>query len=407
MNNNKINFYIINEEGIREEAQILAKFKLTNGKDYITYTFNEVNDNQMIKIYTTGVENEDGVFTYREIIDNDEWTEIKNVMKELAKDATEEVPAEVVSNLKISGEEVSVRKPKKLLVSVKFADTLASKYSEKEEVKVEEPIITPVEPVVADPVIPEEVKEETKEIPADKEDLLSRTIEIPTFEQLQARNKALDSVMEAVKPTIPEVPVAPVVEPVIPVVPEIPEVPVTPVEPVAPVVPDAPVVTPIIETPLINPAPVMPEVNVAPVMPVMPEAPVVTPVAPVEPVAPVMDPIAPVATELQMPEMTQVAKEDYTAKFKKEVEPVLLDVYAKQQQQIEALEEELSKTKFNLFEKQKEALSLKKEVDESSIKQSQLEAELSGVQQKMNGILNVIQGGTPVDPTSNNEETNM
>ena len=81
-------------------------------------------------------------------------------------------------------------------------------------------------------------------------------------------------------------------------------------------------------------------------------------------------------------------------KFKNEVEPLLLDVYAKQQAQIEALEEELSKTKFDLFEKQKETLSLKKDNDELTQKGEKLESELNSVQQKMDGILNVIQGNT-------------
>ena len=59
--NNKVMFFVINEEGIREDAQILAKYKLSNGNNYITYTYNEINDNNMIKIYSTGVvKEEDG-----------------------------------------------------------------------------------------------------------------------------------------------------------------------------------------------------------------------------------------------------------------------------------------------------------------------------------------------------------
>ena len=50
--NDKIMFFVINEEGIREDAQILAKYKLSNGNNYITYTYNEINDNNMIKIYS-------------------------------------------------------------------------------------------------------------------------------------------------------------------------------------------------------------------------------------------------------------------------------------------------------------------------------------------------------------------
>ena len=83
---------------------------------------------------------------------------------------------------------------------------------------------------------------------------------------------------------------------------------------------------------------------------------------------------------------------DYKEKFKEEVEPLLLNVYEKQLKQIEALEEELSKTKFDLFEKQKETLSLKKEKEELENKGNALKEELDGVQEKMNGILNVIQG---------------
>ena len=97
--------------------------------------------------------------------------------------------------------------------------------------------------------------------------------------------------------------------------------------------------------------------------------------------------------ELKKPEPVSVEKPNYKEKFKQEVEPLLLDVYAKQQKQIEELEEELSKTRFDLFEKQKETLSLKKENDELLEKGNKLESELNDAQKKMDGILNVIRGG--------------
>ena len=34
--NNRVMFYVINEEGIREDARMLAKYKLSNGNNYIT-----------------------------------------------------------------------------------------------------------------------------------------------------------------------------------------------------------------------------------------------------------------------------------------------------------------------------------------------------------------------------------
>ena len=88
---------------------------------------------------------------------------------------------------------------------------------------------------------------------------------------------------------------------------------------------------------------------------------------------------------------SRVQRVDYEDQFKKTVEPVLMDVYAKQQKQIEDLEEELSKTKFDLFEKQKEALSLSNEKEEIKKKNEELEEQLTGVQKKMDGILSVLQ----------------
>lgn len=316
---NKVMFYVINEEGIREDAQILAKYKLSNMDNYITYTYGEINDNNMIKIYTTGIVMDGINYSYKEITSDDEWNQIKEVMKTIARDESEPIPQEFKSDLKISGEEVSVRKPKKLLVSKKFADTLASKYEEEQPVEpelampVQEP--TPVEPKVEESaiVIPE---------PEEKEDLLNRTIEIPTFEELQARNKNIENVMKSAK------------------------------------------VEPKVEEPA--------EVKIE------------------EPV------IAPEIPNLGSFEKVELPKEDeevkapdmgpgYKEQFKKEVEPLLMSVYEKQMRHIEELEEELSKTKFDLFEKQKEALSLKREKEE-------MQEEVDAVNQKMNGIISVIQG---------------
>ena len=307
--NDKIMFFVINEEGIREDAQILAKYKLSNGNNYITYTYNEINDNNMIKIYSTGVIKENDGYSYKEIVTNEEWDEIKAIMKEIARDPNEPLDEAYKCDLKFEGEEVSVRRPKKLLVSKKFADTLASKYSEESKINsipdlnIEAAVNTPAEFILG--------SEQSS-----KEDLLNKTIEIPTFEELQARNKNIESVITNSKP----------------------ENNIVSFEEFK-----------------------MPE----------PEA---------------------LETKEEPVEVQKELKTDYKEKFKEEVEPLLLNVYEKQLKQIEALEEELSKTKFDLFEKQKETLSLKKEKEELENKGNALKEELDGVQEKMNGILNVIQG---------------
>ena len=307
---NKTMFYVINEEGIREDARMLAKYKLSNGNNYITYTYDEINDNNMIKIYSTGIVVDAGNYSYKEISTDEEWSEIKELMKAIARDKDEPLDPKYKCDLKFSGEEVSVRKPKKLLVSKNFADTLASKYVDADSsskmvnsipgLAVEQAVVTPVEEIL-------------KEEKTTKEDLLNKTIEIPTFEELQARNKNIETVMKNTK-----------VEPEIPVITKV-------------------------------------------------EQPVVT--------EPKVERI-----------LSSSSNRTYKEQFKEEVEPLLMGVYEKQMKHIEELEEELSKTKYDLFEKQKEALSLKKEKDEIEEQSNVLKQELQGAQEKMNGILNVLQG---------------
>ena len=309
---NKVIFYVINEEGIREEAQILAKYKLSDMNDYITYTYGEINDNNMIKIYTTGITYENGIYSYKEIVSDQTWSEIKEVMKLIARDSTEPIDEKYKCDLKFSGEEVSIRKPKKLLVSKNFADTLARKYSEESAAPVNELVsdlkVQSAVTTTADDIL------NSEPVNVQKEEALSKTIEIPTFEELQARNKNIENVMKSAKPE--------------PAVAHVEEVAIPNIPPVAP--------------------------------------------APVEP------PVTPNRT--------------YKDQFKEEVEPLLMGVYEKQMRHIEELEEELSKTKYDLFEKQKEALSLKKEKEEMEIQSSVLKQELKGAQDKMDGILSVIQG---------------
>lgn len=280
-------FYVINEDGTPVDAKALIKFNL-NGNDYLVYTYNEINENEMIKIYVTGI----AFDSYREISTDDEWNSVKDALKVFAKDNAP-LGDNFKSNIKVIGEEISIRKPKKLLVSQKFANTLAAKYGEDPvgEPKVME---TPVAPA---PVVEEKVSEPIVNNMSENELKLEKTIKIPTFEELQARSKTIQDAMNSVVKEEPK----------------------------------------------------------------------------------------PVVEEKPVSYNQNLNSRDYEEQFKKDVEPVLLDVYAKQQKRIEELEEELSKTKFDLFEKQKETLSLNNE-------KAALQEEINNVNKKMDGILNVIQG---------------
>jgi uncharacterized protein YrzB (UPF0473 family) len=229
--------YIINEDGVRQEGTILAKFRLANDNDYIVYSLNELNEEGMIKIYVSGLISEGGNYSSREINTDEEWNNLKSILKTLAKSEEEPFPDAIKLDAKLVGEEIAVRKPKKLLVSKKFADVIGSKYSE-EKISA---------PVVETPVVEE------------KEPEIEKTIKIPTFEELQARNKTIQSVME----TAAKVEETPVVE----------------------------------EKPMIEPQ-----------------------------------------VKVEKPTYeSRVQRVDYEDQFKKTVEPVLMDVYAKQQKQIEQM----------------------------------------------------------------------
>ena len=290
--------YVINEDGIRSEATILSKFRLANNNDYIVYSLNELNEEGMIKIYVSGLVSENGNYSSKEIVTDEEWNNLKSILKTLAKSEEEPFPESIKLDIKLLGEEIAIRKPKKLLVSKKFADVIGSKYDETTAGTTVTPEVSVEAPVVEEPKEPE----------------IEKTIKIPTFEELQARNKTIQTVMETAA--------------------KVEETPVVP------------------ETPVIEPK----------------------------------------ETKIEKPVYeSRVQRVDYEDQFKKTVEPVLMDVYAKQQKQIEDLEEELSKTKFDLFEKQKEALSLSNEKEEIKRKNEELEEQLTGVQKKMDGILNVLQ----------------
>lgn len=71
--------------GEKTEAEVLLCFALeTTGKKYILYTFNEVDSKNMETIHASVLnENEDGYQLDK--MTDDEWKEVKEVMREIIK----------------------------------------------------------------------------------------------------------------------------------------------------------------------------------------------------------------------------------------------------------------------------------------------------------------------------------
>ena len=78
---------IISEEGKEEQVEVVVafKFKDTN-QEYIVYTKNEKDSNGNVTVYVSRIVEENGISKLEGIDDDDEWTRIKAVLRELAKD---------------------------------------------------------------------------------------------------------------------------------------------------------------------------------------------------------------------------------------------------------------------------------------------------------------------------------
>lgn len=78
---------IISEEGKEEQVEVVVafKFKDTN-QEYIVYTKNEKDSSGNVTVYVSRIVEENGTSRLEGIDDDDEWTRIKAVLRELAKD---------------------------------------------------------------------------------------------------------------------------------------------------------------------------------------------------------------------------------------------------------------------------------------------------------------------------------
>lgn len=87
MNEDKKMMSIVLEDGSIDEVEVLLSFKFTDtNTEYIVYTKNETDDNGNVTIYVASVDRSDeGDPKLGSISSDEEWTRIKNVLKELSK----------------------------------------------------------------------------------------------------------------------------------------------------------------------------------------------------------------------------------------------------------------------------------------------------------------------------------
>ena len=86
MNEKKRTIVVLDESGNEKEAEILSAFIIKKyNKNYILYTLNEVDENEMVKIYASELIEKDNMYSLAAIESDEEWTAVKEVMKDIAK----------------------------------------------------------------------------------------------------------------------------------------------------------------------------------------------------------------------------------------------------------------------------------------------------------------------------------
>ena len=86
MDNKKI-LSIIKEDGTTDEVELLICFNFKDtGKEYAVYTRNEVDDKGNTTVYVSSIDRSGDIPKFGGIESDDEWSKIKDVLRELAKD---------------------------------------------------------------------------------------------------------------------------------------------------------------------------------------------------------------------------------------------------------------------------------------------------------------------------------
>ncbi len=77
---------IIKEDGTTEEVELLVCFEFNDSKkEYVVYTKNEKDENGNITIYVSSVDRSGDMPRMGAIESDEEWSRIKDVLRELSK----------------------------------------------------------------------------------------------------------------------------------------------------------------------------------------------------------------------------------------------------------------------------------------------------------------------------------
>lgn len=82
---------LVNPDGEEVQAEVLIFFELeSNQKEYLIYTYNEKDKNNMVTVYASAFVEDNGRFCLRPIETDEEWEQVKEVMRQAIKVGGEE-----------------------------------------------------------------------------------------------------------------------------------------------------------------------------------------------------------------------------------------------------------------------------------------------------------------------------
>ena len=77
---------VIDSNGSLVDVEVISVFNLSDtGSNYAVYTFNDKDDNGLIKIYVTKFEKDNDSYSFSFIDSDEEWNTVKNVLKTMAR----------------------------------------------------------------------------------------------------------------------------------------------------------------------------------------------------------------------------------------------------------------------------------------------------------------------------------
>ena len=77
---------IVSEDGSVEEVEVILAFEFKdNKKEYVIYTKNERDENDNITVYVSNVDRSSGEPKLVGVDDEEEWSRVKDVLRELSK----------------------------------------------------------------------------------------------------------------------------------------------------------------------------------------------------------------------------------------------------------------------------------------------------------------------------------